>query len=377
MTHLTTLNELNQHITQLASVEVTDAPFISVYLNLGGEPGSWRDTLNNRARILRRVLKGDDLADFEEALEKIDAWLSNDLLPEAKSAAIFIRGIFGGSFMLPMQFAAPLPNRITVYPTPNIYNLVELKDNYHRYVVLLAMPDRTSILEVDLGSATTHGINRSDISKHVSSDCTHTHYQFHHAYSGNLLLCESIAILEKLIRSDDHTHLILAGDPEVTRWIQQALPDNLANKLVDIIPMNEFDQQEDVVMTTLSSFIAHEEQESRSIARQLIKDLSEQNLAVAGSSATLDALRRYNVNTLVMVSSYQPDPGWTCTNCKAIGVETPKTPICPQCGKLSVQPIDVREELLRLASQLQRPVEVVEKCDELTALDGIGCLLMH
>ena len=56
--------------------------------------------------------------------------------------------------MLPMQFAAPLPNWIAVYPTPNIYHLVELKDNYHRYVVLLALPDRASILEVNLGAAT-------------------------------------------------------------------------------------------------------------------------------------------------------------------------------------------------------------------------------
>ena len=36
--------------------------------------------------------------------------------------------------MLAMQFTDPLPNWIAVYPTPNIYHLVELKDNHHRYV---------------------------------------------------------------------------------------------------------------------------------------------------------------------------------------------------------------------------------------------------
>ena len=81
-----------------------------------------------------------------------------------------MRGIFGGAFMLPMQFAAPLPNWIAVYPTPNIYHLVELKDNYHRYVVLLAMPDRASILEVNLGAATTQAwINRSELRMRVGS----------------------------------------------------------------------------------------------------------------------------------------------------------------------------------------------------------------
>ena len=85
--------------------------------------------------------------------------------------AIFVRGTFGGSFMLPMQFAAPLPNWIAVYPTPNIYHLVELKDNYHRYVVLLAKPDRACILEVNLGAATIRAwINQPDLRTRVGQE---------------------------------------------------------------------------------------------------------------------------------------------------------------------------------------------------------------
>ena len=140
MTHLTTLDELKQHITLLASVEESGAPFISAYLNLENGQAGWRETLDDRARVLRRVLKSDDLADLEEALVKIEAWLATDLLPEAKGAAIFVRGNFGGAFMLPLQFAAPLPNWIAVYPTPNIYHLVGFSDglfvmfNYHHCI---------------------------------------------------------------------------------------------------------------------------------------------------------------------------------------------------------------------------------------------------
>ena len=80
MTHLTTLDELKQNITLLPSVEESDAPFISAYFNLENGPAGWRETLDDRARILRRVLKDNDLADFEEALGKIEAWLATDLL---------------------------------------------------------------------------------------------------------------------------------------------------------------------------------------------------------------------------------------------------------------------------------------------------------
>ena len=57
MTHMTRLDELKRHITLLASVEETDAPFVSAYLNLENGPGGWHRTLDERACVLRRVLK--------------------------------------------------------------------------------------------------------------------------------------------------------------------------------------------------------------------------------------------------------------------------------------------------------------------------------
>ncbi len=242
----------------------------------------------------------------------------------------------------------------------------EDKDNYHRYVVLLAMPDRASILEVNLGAATTQAwINRSELRMRVGTEWTRAHYQIHQAHRGDRFVHEKIALLEQLMRAGGQTHLILAGDPEITGRVRHALPDDLAEKLVDVIPATERDQQTDVVMATLSSFIEHEEHESQSVAESLIEGLRSQNLAVAGSAATLAALRLGDANTLVMAIDYQTDPGWTCTACRAIGTEAPETSVCPQCDKPAVRPLDVREALLRLAGQSECQVEVVEQPDVL------------
>ncbi len=146
---------------------------------------------------------------------------------------------------------------------------------------------------------------------------------------------------------------------------------------MDVVPAGEGDRQADVVMATLSSFIEHEKQESLSIAESLVEGLRSENLAVAGLEATLEALRRGEVDTLVMASDYQPDPGWTCTACRAIGTEVPETRVCPQCGESAVRSMDVREALLRLAGQSECPVEVVEQSDALMSLGGVGCLLRY
>ena len=62
MTHLTTLDGLKRHIALLASVEETDASFVSAYFNLEHGSMSWRKTLDERAHVLWRILKGDELA---------------------------------------------------------------------------------------------------------------------------------------------------------------------------------------------------------------------------------------------------------------------------------------------------------------------------
>lgn len=376
VSHLTTLEELHENVRLLAAVDESHAPFVNCYLNLEAGPVGWRAALDERARILRRVLKGNDLADFEESLCRIEAWLVDELIPEARGAAIFTRSIYGGACFVPMQFAAPLPNWIAVYPTPNLYHLVELKDNYHRYVVLLAMRERACILEVNLGAATTLAwLDRSGLRVRVGSGWSRMHYQVNQADREERFVTEKLAVLEQLMHAGGHTHLILAGDPEISERVRRALPEALVNKLVRVIPAGERDRQSDVVMATLSSFLEHEEQESKSVAERLIAGVRTQTLAVAGSADTLEALLRGDVDTLVMASTYEPDPGWFCTACRSMGTEAPESPVCPRCGKSGVRPSDVREALLRQAGQLERPVEVVERSDALTALGGVGCLL--
>jgi len=133
MAELTNFHELKQHIALLASVEKTDALFISCYLNLKNSQTSWQDALNKQAQLLRGMLKGNNLADFEDTLEKTEAWLGSNLSPNAEGVALFARSTFGGGFLLPMQFSAPLPNWITAYPTPNTYYLAKLMENRHHH----------------------------------------------------------------------------------------------------------------------------------------------------------------------------------------------------------------------------------------------------
>lgn len=378
MEPLTTLDELRRHITALACVDETEAPFLSCYLNLEQGEAGYRKALQDRALAMRSTLEDEARADFDAAIRKIEAYLAGKLVPSAKGVALFSRHFRGGAFFLPMQFAAPLPDWIAVGATPNLFHLMELKDTYHRYVVLLATRTWIRILEVNLGAATVQAWTaHPELRRRVGREWTKAHYESHRRERTSLFLKEQIELLGRLMAAGGHSHLILAGDPRLTAEIRRALPKSVASKLVDTIPAASRDTQEDVVAATLSAFVEWEEQESQAVAARFVQGIRTQGRAVAGTTACLDALRQRRADTLLLARDLLPEPGWRCGACGVIRIEPDAPAACPECGKKAVRPIDAAVELVRLAGQQDCPIEVVEHCDPLMALGGVGCLLRY
>lgn len=378
MEQLTTLDELRRHIAVLACVEETEALFVSCYLNLEQGEDGYRKVIEGRARDLRGTLEDEARADFDAAIREIEAYLAEKLRPNAKGMALFSRQFRAGGFFLPMQFAAPLPDWIAVCATPNLFHLMALKDTYRRYVVLLATGTSVRILEVNLGAATVQAwTTQPELRERVGREWTKAHYESHRRERTSRFLKEQIELLGRLMAAGGHTHLILAGDPRLTGEIRRALPTSVASKLVDTVPAAGRDAQENVVAATLSAFIEWEEQESQSVAARFVQGIRTQGLAVAGATAYLDALRRRRTDTLLLARDQLPEPGWRCAACGAIRIEHNAPAACSECGKKEMRSIDATEELVRLAGQQDCPVEVVDHCDPLMALGGVGCLLRY
>jgi peptide subunit release factor 1 (eRF1) len=261
---------------------------------------------------------------------------------------------------------------------PNIYHLVELKDTYHRYVVMLAAADSIRILGVNLG-AVTQDIwdRRPEIRRRVGRGWTKEHYQNHVRERTNRFLHEGISVLERLMLTGGYKHLILAGNPRVTSQIRRALPRQLAAVLVDIVHASSTDEISDVVRATLLSFIEEEEQESLALADKLEEAIYTNGLAVAGTRASWEAVRSRQADVLIVAKAYSPDPGWTCAACEAMELEATLPDKCPRCQATELLALDIKEELVRAAERTGCGIEVVNHSDPLMRLGGVGCLLRY
>jgi ribosomal protein L30E len=141
--------------------------------------------------------------------------------------------------------------------------------------------------------------------------------------------------------SGGHTHLILAGNPQMTAQVRQALPRHLATRLVGTITA----RNSEVVAATLALFVEQEERESQSIADELERKIRIGGLATVGPEASMEVLKRGQADVLVLAKD-MPD-------------------------------LEIREELVRLAEQTQCQVEVVNYSDFLMEFGGVGCLLRY
>ncbi len=339
------LKELQKHIRTLVELEETDAPVISCYLNLeAGVPAYWQ-VLKERGQLVRKNLAGQTLQDFEEALARVERYVETEIGPQTAGAAIFARGGHQ-PFFLPLQFRVPLPNWVAVNSTPNIYHLVELKDTYHRYIVMISTEEVARILEINLGQVTEElWKRRPDLRKRVGREWTREHYQNHRREQTDRFIKEKIKILKRLMGAGGHTHLILVGNPQMTARVKKALPRHLSGRLVETIVASSRDKISDIVAATLSYFVEQEEQESLALVETLEREINTDGLTVVGPEACRQALEQGQVDVLLLARN--------------------------------MRDYNLKEELVKLAEQNLCQVEIVNHSDLLMQFGGVGCLLRY
>ncbi len=137
------LREFQGHIRTLASLPETRAPVVSCYLRVEGGRLRHRRVFTRRIEEIKRSFAGEAAQLFEEALAPIERFLSVELQRGSKGVAVFSRS-GRQPFFLALQFYVPLPT----------WHLVELKDTYWRFVVLVCSQDTARIVSVNLGAVT-------------------------------------------------------------------------------------------------------------------------------------------------------------------------------------------------------------------------------
>ncbi|MBT4527817.1 MAG: hypothetical protein HOC24_14835 [Deltaproteobacteria bacterium] len=369
------LKKIKKHVWNLATLPVTDDPVISCYMTL--ENGQIKNSRTFERCLLpvKQALLAQKSQSMRDALTPIRSYLADELLPDAKGIAMFSRS---GSkpFFLPLQFHVPLPYWAAVDSTPNIYHLVELKETYHRYIILVSSHETTRILEVNVGPVTKElWTKRPERRKRIGQEWTKTCYQKHYMHGGRKYIREEIKILKRLISGSGKTHLILAGHPARTEVIKDKLPKCLLVKLVDLVPLPDITEPSDVVRATIGCFVRAEEEASEYTAELLFQEIQDSGRAVVGLKDCLKTLKENLVDILVLHKTYSPGKEWICTDCGFNSFDNYIPRFCYNCNGHLIKNFKIKEEMVRLAEHIGAKIQLVRQNDALNQLGGVGCIL--
>ncbi len=369
------VGELRKHLRTLATLEPSDAPMVSCYLSFDRGVLS-RDTVGRHARLVRAGLPPHKQAAFDKAMARVYTQLEHRS-ERARGMAVFSRAGNSPHLQL-LEFRVPVPELLFAEDTPVIYPLVELRDTFHRFVVVISNESSARILEVSLGAVvrevwTSAPAIPDDLRRQWSRD----EYRNHRKDRVDRFLKVKLAVLERLVMSNGHTHLILAGNPRITARIRDRLPERLRAKLIDIVPMPPNADPGDVVQAAIASFIAQEQHESVVAASALCAEVDRGEMAELGTASSIEALRRGQADLLVMTDAYRPGQGWICSRCETLTAAPERlTGECPSCGGELVG-VDLREHLVKLAERTACGFERVSHHEQLSAMGGVGCMLRY
>lgn len=336
---------LHRHLTVLAMLAESEAPLLSVYLDLRQPLDGLKSKFKLWQSAARITIPSAKRAAFDTARTELEMVFKQDWRDDIRSVAAFSR-TGDEPLLLVMPFSATMDTQFSVGDVPTIFPLVQLRDRFHRFVVVISTEESSRIFEITLGAVTAEILaTRPEILHRIGREWTQEHYHQKKKENERRFLKDQVEIIGGLMAKRGLNHLILAGHPRSVGALRSALPKELESRVSDTVPHAPNGQDYSAVLEqAIEAFIEVEQNESHSTVERLHAQVSRGGLAVVGVDSTREAMECGAASELV-ISEELPNPN--------------------------------REELVRIATTLELPIEVCEGDELLNSHGGVGCLLRY
>lgn len=337
------MQQLRRHISALATLPECEAPLISAYFDLRQPQQVLRSALEVWSIAARHTLAKKDRPSFDQAKSEVLLMLGQAWPDDMQSLAVFARSS-DPSLLLALPFQATLETQFDVSSRPVIFPLIQLKDRFHRFVLVICTEETSRIMELTLGAVTEEILTRKpDQCSRLGRQLSREHFHHRREEDTKRFVRDQVQIISNLMAQRGHNHLILAGHPRHIVPLRDQLPAHLQARVVGSLfhSPNGHDYSP-LLDQSIETFIRAEQEESRSTVERLHEQIRRQGLAVVGIHACRDAINAGAVSQLIIAEEI---------------------------------PHSDREELVRLATLHDLPIEVCEGDELLLDHGGVGCLL--
>ena len=300
---------LRDQLDRLASFQPTTSPVLSLYLDMRADQQGRRthDLFIRKVFTERhKTLTGDARTSFDRDALRIREYLDAGVPPSIKGLAIFACAA-ADDFFEAVQFEAPFDQHaLFVGSVPHLYPLARLNDQYPAYAALLADTNSARLFVFRLGRVDTQQrIANVKTRRGAVGGWSEARYQRH---CDNLHLHhmkEVVAVLDRVVREDAISHIVIASDDAARPVLMDQLPKHLASKVVDVLHLDIKTPEHRVLAESLEALREHDLKTDAEHVQAMLDGWAAGGLGVAGPDATLDALAKGQVEELLIAA--RPD----------------------------------------------------------------------
>jgi peptide chain release factor subunit 1 len=367
-----------EDIDWIANFDTHGACTLSLFVSLAPErqvEKAYRTVFKDLVKGVRAELgEGPTRKQFDFEVERVNAWLDDQPEPPGTGLAVFSSTPAG--LWAPHVLHVPLRDRLVFDARPYVQPLVDLFDQYERYMVALVDNEKARLFSVFLGEIEeSHDFADFVPPKHDQGGVSQANFQRHHEAHVFRHLKKVADYLTNVFRQRPFDRLVLAGPEEPIATLRRLLHRPLASRVVATLPAELSANLQEILQKTLDIERNIERQIEERLLAELFETANAGGLARYGIEPTLEALFFGQVWTLVVADGVQAE-GTECSNCGRLVLGAPDQ--CPACGG-PMQPLrDVFERAIERSLQMAGSVEIVhgQAAEHLRqAGGGLGALL--
>jgi peptide subunit release factor 1 (eRF1) len=370
---------LRDQLDRLAAFEPTDAPVLSLYLDMRadehGSRGRYEHFLRKVFPDRSRGLRGEARKSFDRDVERITMYLAEELQPATNGVAFF--ACSGASnFFEAVQLSVPLEqSSLFIGSVPHLYPLARLNDQYPRYAALLVDTNAARLFVFGLGTAEAQREVRNVKTRRTSMGGTsQARYQRHISNFHLLHMKEVVDVLDRVVRDDAVEKIIVSCDPVTMPTLMEQMPKHLAEKVVDIVHLDITTPEHQVLTDTLETMRERDAQTDSEHVERLLNAWHSGGLGVVGPEDTMDALAKRQVEELLITAT----PALLRRAARlpvelrtgSIDIDTPAAN-----GNVDPEQLQFADELVSRAQQQSARLRFIEDPALLAEVGGVGALL--
>lgn len=377
---------LTEQLDRLAAFEPAPYPVVSLYLNT--QPGQHgrdqyqafvRKELKARSRTYPQ--NSPDRESLDRDLEKIGRYLETELRPSANSAAIF--ACSAGELFETIQLAAPIQRHwLHIGDQPHLYPLARLESQYPRYAALVTDTNSARIMVFAAGQLVAERqVKNVKTRDTAQGGWSQARYQRHIANFHLHHVKEVIETLERIVREEGITQILLACDEVSLPLLRDQMSKQLAEKIVDHLRLETHASVADVLKQSLEAMKRLNNRTDREKVEAAIGAYRAGGLGVVGPEGTLAALLNGQVDELLIAANMQRMQGMpvgaTSGSANDTSLAEPAVASVSAGEPAEAQPEVVRlaDELITKAKQTSARITFIEDPELLSDYGGVAALL--